>query len=237
MNTVLDIGNTRIKAGVFSKNELLVVRELQLSDLIPFLEEVRTNGLILSSVNRLSELEYQLKEKYPEMIILDHNTPTPLQINYKTPETLGLDRIAAAVGALGRFNGPLLIIDAGSCITCDLIDEQNIFSGGSISPGLNMRLKSMHTFTAKLPLVNLEMPEVITGKSTVEAMLSGAVFGTKNEITGFIENYQSKYPNLKVILCGGDANYFDKIIEFNTFVLPNLVLEGLDSILKFNGVD
>jgi type III pantothenate kinase len=237
MNAAIDIGNTRIKVGIYEDGKPQTVRTIEDDEILPFLETSNVKNLIVCSVRELRTLGDQLQEKYPHMIFFNRNTPIPLKINYKTPETLGLDRIAAAVGALRHFNGPLLIIDAGSCITCDLVDEQNVFSGGTISPGVRMRLKAMNTFTAKLPLVHLEMPGEITGKSTEEAMLSGVVFGSRYELKGFVEYYLSKYKQLKVILCGGDANYFDKIIEFNTFVLPNLVLEGLDSILMFNGVD
>jgi type III pantothenate kinase len=98
-----------------------------------------------------------------------------------------------------------------------------------------MRLQAMHTFTSKLPLLKLATPKQLIGRSTDDAMLSGVVNGSRQEITGIIGEYQKKHPDLMVIICGGDANYFDKIIEFNIFVLPNLVLEGLNAILRFNG--
>ena len=128
-----------------------------------------------------------------------------------------------------------MVVDAGTCITCDLIDEKNIFRGGTISPGLQMRLQAMHTFTSKLPLLKLKSPKQLVGKSTDDAMLSGVVNGSRQEIAGLIRQYQKEHPNLKVIICGGDAIYFDKMIEFNIFVLSNLVLEGLNAILRFNG--
>ena len=230
----IDIGNSQVKIGLFKEDKLLKAENVKTAAILNYLQENNVRKVIISSVNEARSLVAELAIIYPDLLELKPETPLPLTIDYESPATLGIDRVAAAVGALNHFNGPFVIVDAGSCITCDLINEKNIFIGGTISPGLQMRLQAMHTFTAKLPLLKLTEPKQPVGKSTNDAMLSGVVNGSRQEIAGFIKQYQKIHPNLKVIICGGDANYFDKMIEFNIFVLSNLVLEGLNAILRFN---
>ena len=231
----IDIGNSQVKIGLFKEDELLKAENVETSSLLKYLRQNKVSNLIISSVTEDNSVIRELVKDYQNLLELKSDTPVPLNIDYETPNTLGIDRVAAAVGAINRFQGPLVVVDAGSCITCDLIDEKNIFRGGTISPGLQMRLQAMHTFTSKLPLLKLATPKQLVGRSTDDAMLSGVVNGSRQEITGIIREYHKKYPDLMVIICGGDAIYFDKIIEFNIFVLPNLVLEGLNAILRFNG--
>jgi type III pantothenate kinase len=231
----IDIGNSQVKIGLFKEDELLKAENVATSSLLKYLRQNNVSNLIISSVTEDNSVIRELVKDYQNLLELKSDTPVPLNIDYETPNTLGIDRVAAAVGAINRFQGPLVVVDAGSCITCDFIDEKNIFRGGTISPGLQMRLQAMHTFTSKLPLLKLATPKQLVGRSTDDAMLSGVVNGSRQEITGIIREYQKKYPDLMVIICGGNANYFDKIIEFNIFVLPNLVLEGLNAILRFNG--
>lgn len=235
MQASIDIGNSQVKIGLFKEDKLLNAENVENAAILTYLLQHKVNNVIISSVNEDNYVVAQLEKAYPHLLVFKPGTPVPLDIDYETPNTLGIDRVAAAVGAINHFKGPLVVVDAGSCITCDLIDEKNVFKGGSISPGLEMRLQAMHTFTAKLPLLKLTSPKQLVGRSTDDAMLSGVVNGSRQEITGLIGQYQKKYPDLKVIICGGNAIYFDKIIEFNIFVLPNLVLEGLNAILKFNG--
>lgn len=235
MQASIDIGNSRIKIGVFNDGSLVRRAIVEEQDLLEFLNREKVDELIVSSVAGKAELINRLRANFSKVLEFTNRTPIPLVSVYTTPETLGKDRLAAAAGALQHFSGPLLVIDIGSCITCDLVNEMNQFVGGTISPGLAMRLKAMHTFTRNLPLLEPEeMAEGVPG-STKEAMLAGAIIGAKHELLGFIGYYQKIYPELKVIICGGDAKYFDKMNEMNTFVLPNLVLEGLDAILRYNG--
>ena len=230
----IDIGNSQVKIGLFEEDKLLEAKNVESAAIFKYLQENNVSKVIISTVNDNLSLTKELEKSYPNLLILKQETPVPLNIDYETPNTLGIDRVAAAVGAINRFNGPLVVVDAGSCITCDLIDSSNFFKGGTISPGLQMRLQAMHTFTAKLPLLKLTAPKQLVGTSTNDAMLSGVVNGSRQEIGGLIKEHQKIYPDLRVIICGGDAIYFDKIIEFNIFVLPNLVLEGLNAILRFN---
>ena len=231
----IDVGNSQVKIGLFQEDKLYKVEKVESSTILSFLQQNNVSNLIISTVSDDNSLVSQLGNEYQNLIELKPDTPVPLKIDYETPNTLGIDRVAAAIGALKSFQGPLVVVDAGSCITCDFIDENNIFRGGTISPGLQMRLQAMHTFTAKLPLVKLKRPKQLVGKSTNEAILSGVVNGARQEIAGLIRQNQKEHPDLKVIICGGDALYFDKIIELNIFVLSNLVLEGLNAILRFNG--
>ena len=235
MDASIDIGNSRIKVGVFKEGKLVSTEITSETSILTYLKSAGVSRLIISSVGGKEELIRILRNNFSFVTEFTRDTPFPMKIAYATPKTLGLDRIAAGVGALQHFSGPILVIDAGSCITCDFINEDDVFVGGSISPGIRMRLQSMHTFTESLPLLELEIPTEGVPDSTRQAMLTGAVIGAKHELIGFINQYRMQFPEIKVILCGGDANYFDKINEMNIFVLPNLVLEGLDTILRFNG--
>lgn len=234
MNAAIDIGNTRIKIGLFNEGELIEAEVLPEESVQDYLVNNNVENLIISSVREGQPLHQELWTSSFNTLVFNHTTKLPFESLYATPTTLGLDRLAAAAGALTQFQGPILVIDAGSCITIDLIDEQNRFVGGVIFPGLEMQLKAMHTFTGKLPFLKPEEPQPGAGQSTEQAMLGGVVKGTRHVLEGFINEFKQQYPQIKVILTGGDGKYFDKPIEFNIFVLSNLVIEGLNTILRFN---
>jgi type III pantothenate kinase len=147
---------------------------------------------------------------------------------------LGYDRIAAGVGANLRYPSQnCLVIDIGTAIKYDLVSAENAFEGGIISPGRRMRFNALHTFTKKLPLLDtVEIPELI-GHSTESCMKSGVMKGITAEINGIIDEYLKKL-KLTVLICGGDAPYFETKIKYPTFAAPNLVLEGLNRILQYN---
>ena len=150
-------------------------------------------------------------------------------------ETLGVDRIAAVCGAFALFpEKNCLVIDAGSCITYDVLDQKGNYCGGSISPGLEMRLKAMHTFTARLPLVKVNQQVNLIGNSTESCLQSGALYGVLAEIEGIVEKYNQNYAELRVIMCGGDASLFENQLKPTIFVAPDLVLKGLNRILLQN---
>ena len=235
MHAAIDIGNSEIKVGLFRDGKLFKTEKVENDSLINYLIQNSVEEVIVSTVRRQDELIGELGRQYQNLLFLNSDTHLPIKIDYRTVSTLGVDRIAAAVGAVTQFDGPLVVIDAGSCITCDVVDEHRIFLGGTISPGLQMRLQAMHNFTANLPLLKLREPGQLVGKSTDEAMISGAINGARKEIVGYLQEYKIQFPDLKVIICGGDRFFFDKINELDIFVLPNLVLEGLYAILKFNG--
>lgn len=173
-----------------------------------------------------------------EFLYLENGVDLPVKNGYETPHTLGLDRLAAAVGAYGiAGSGPVLSIDLGTCITFDFIDAEHVYRGGAISPGLQMRFQAMHAQTARLPKVDFTEKEAIpelVGKNTLLGMKSGVYYGIKHEILGVISQYLSEHTGLKVFICGGDAKFFESLTKGHIFVIPNLVLHGLNRILIYN---
>ncbi|WP_026946261.1 type III pantothenate kinase [Algoriphagus marincola] len=232
-NLIIDIGNSRIKSALFSGEDLIWEKNFQeLAEARGFWRSQSFEHCLISSV-RWSKEELESELDFP-FIFLTHATPIPIKNGYETPQTLGLDRIAAAVGAW-KLSGekPCLSVDLGSCMTFELVDEHNVYQGGAISPGLQMRAKAMHEFTARLPLVQVN--EKITnplGKKTVDGMRSGIWYGIAYEIEGQIRHYLREYPDLQVFICGGDAQIFDSLAKAHIFVVPNLVLRGLNCILN-----
>lgn len=166
---------------------------------------------------------------------LSHKTALPITNAYKTPETLGRDRLSVAVAAADLFpKKNCLIIDAGTCITYDFIDKKGVYHGGSIAPGIEMRLKAMNAFTANLPLIQRKKLSQTIGKDTETSIRTGAQHGATMEIEGNIEHYTALFGRLQVLLTGGDAKYFAKNLKTQIFVNQNLVLLGLNKILNYN---
>jgi type III pantothenate kinase len=236
MNAAIDLGNTYGKIGFFAENNLLEVQKsLSINDLREVIGSKNIKNLIVSSVTQSqNELEDIFKDYDFKKIFLNPATPLPLKKDYETPQTLGADRIAAAVGANFLFaEQNVLIIDMGTAIKYDYVSADATFRGGIISPGMRIRFEALHTFTKRLPLVEAnEIPDLI-GKSTIGCIQSGVVNGIIAEVNGMIENYK-KLGNIQVILCGGDAAFFESQIKKPTFALSNLVLIGLNRILLYN---
>jgi type III pantothenate kinase len=241
MNLSIDLGNTYAKTGLFSEGKLVETNwKLTYQDLVDYVQSIHPQKIIVSSV---SYSEEQLKDGFsnitPDIYLLKSTTPVPLTKLYDTPETLGADRVAAAIGAKVLYpEKNCLVIDMGTCITYDLVDADDNFHGGIISPGVRMRFKAMNTFTKRLPLLEPEgipegIPELI-GKNTKHAMQSGVMNGLLAEINGLIEEYDKVLTNINVIFCGGDATYFANRIKNPNFVVPELVLIGLNRILEYN---
>jgi type III pantothenate kinase len=234
-NLVIDIGNTRIKSALFEGDVLKgehIFDEFEAA--LTFWETLDFEACMISSV-RFTEEEISKKLSFP-FHYLNYSTVLPLVNNYGSPKTLGVDRIAAAVGAwqlAGR--NPVLAIDLGSCITFEFVDELATYRGGAISPGLQMRAKAMNSFTARLPLVNLDQkPANPIGDSTVTCMQAGIWYGVEYELQGQIADYRLKIPEIKVYICGGDSLSFESLVKDHIFVVPNLVLHGLNCILNHN---
>ena len=163
------------------------------------------------------------------------STRLPVKVRYATPETLGVDRLAAVCGALQLFPGqPCLVIDVGTCINYEVLDGDAVYWGGIISPGVNMRFKAMHTFTARLPLIEPVDGTPLIGNSTQTCMQSGVMNGILEEIRGITSQLRLKYPSIRVILCGGDASLFENQLKDSIFAAPELVLRGLNRILNHN---
>ena len=241
MNLSIDLGNTYAKTGLFSEGKLVEINwKMTYQELVYYVQNVHPQRIMVSSV---SYSEEQLKEEFSnvtsDIYLLKSTTPVPLIKLYDTPETLGADRVAAAVGAKVLYpENNCLVIDMGTCITYDLVDSEDNFHGGIISPGVRMRFKAMNTFTKRLPLLEPDeiadaIPELI-GKNTKHAMQSGVMNGLLAEINGLIEAYDKVLTNINVIFCGGDATYFANRIKNPNFVVPELVLIGLNRILEYN---
>ncbi len=238
MDLAIDIGNTRMKLGLFKGKELLVHDNLKASDLEGLKEFVKgksiENAILSSTATVPKKLENYLNEKY-KYIRLETKTAVPMGSIYATPETLGKDRVAGVMGASVLFPGHgCLVIDAGTCITYDLINAKTVYLGGNIAPGISMRLKAMDEFTSALPLVSKQHPETDRGYSTETAIRAGAVWGAAQESLGFIQRFDKQTEDLKVILTGGDAELLDDLIDWGTVVEPHLVLIGLIKILEHN---
>ncbi|WP_192347612.1 type III pantothenate kinase [Algoriphagus sp. Y33] len=234
-NLIIDIGNTRIKLALFQGKKLLEEEVFsELEDVVNYCDSVLFDQCLVSSVrwNR-SELEELLPFRF---VFLSPDTKLPVNNGYGTPASLGLDRIAGAIGAWTiRGKGPVLAIDMGTCITFDLINENNTYLGGAISPGFVMRAKAMHGQTARLPLVDLTVkPVELIGDNTITCMQIGIWHGIEFELRGQIEAYTKKFPEIEVFISGGDAQSFDSLAKDLIFVVPNLVLYGLNSILNHN---
>ncbi|WP_111669020.1 type III pantothenate kinase [Algoriphagus litoralis] len=234
-NLVIDIGNSRIKSALFEGKDLIGDHSFEDFDAaLRFWEAMDFQACLVSSV-RFTQEELAEKISFP-FVFLSHDSHLPILNGYSTPKTLGLDRIAAAIGAwdlAGKKS--VLAIDLGSCITYEWVDELSIYRGGAISPGLQMRAKAMNSFTARLPLVALDQkPEDALGNSTVSCMQSGIWYGVEYELLGHIEAYRLKIPEIKVYICGGDSLSFESLAKDHIFVVPNLVLHGLNCILNHN---
>ena len=240
MIVVLDFGNTNQKAAIYDGEQLIRLDQYDRLDL-PLLKDILEEfpqireGIVSSVVHCPQSIKKYLKNRLSFFIELTSRTPVPLINRYKTPGSLGKDRLACAVAASCLFKGtPSLVINAGTCITYDLVNAKNEYLGGAISPGIRMRLKAMHTFTGKLPLVHLRDPGSVIGSDTRDSMLSGAVNGAVAEVRSMIQQYRKLEPNLQVILSGGDMEYLDKLLKIRTFAFPNIVMVGLKHILEYN---
>ncbi len=240
MNLVIDIGNSTTKLALFSNGRIR--QSEQVDNLtISILNRIRSEhtGIkhaVLSAVRVVDPvlLDY-LEGVFPRFIRLAENTPLPIVNAYKTPATLGMDRLAAAVGANNIFPGKdVLVIDTGTALTFDLVTSDNQYLGGNISPGLKMRFKSLHHFTGSLPLCIENDDFSVIGDTTEAAIVSGVQQGMILEIDGFIDTMKAMYKELAVILTGGDAIFFEKKLKNSIFVNQNLVLIGLNEILNFN---
>jgi type III pantothenate kinase len=256
MNAAIDIGNTFTKIGFFEENQLLEVhRGLEFSKIEELILLKKVKNIIISSVTKSHlELEAIFCKITTHKLFLSPETPVPIKKHYETPQTLGADRLAGAVGANFLFpNQNVLIIDMGTAIKYDYVSYIGAFEGGIISLGMQIRFEALHTFTKRLPLYEAEgIPDLI-GKNTKNCIQSGVINAIIAEANGIIANYL-QLGNCQVILCGGDASFFESQIKKPTFAfnlssevnqaapkaifsihnIPNLTLIGLNRILQYN---
>lgn len=239
MQLVIDIGNTRIKAALFEQNNLLhsfifnTPEELVKANL---LNQFKVENCILSSVvDGIEPFIEHLKRGVP-VLTYTIQTPTPLKNCYESPFTLGSDRLAASVAGNFLFRDKnVLVIDAGTCIKYNFINSNNEYIGGAISPGLQMRFRSLNTFTSRLPLVDMdENFDTLIARNSNDSILSGVELGAVAEINSFIEQYKILYPDIIVVLTGGDVKFFEKRLKKPIFADSYLILKGLNIILEHN---
>lgn len=237
MNLSVDIGNTQVKFAIFENDELIQAFNHE-NSIDEILSNFKIENAILSKTGSNDSVEYKLTQKKEiKVISLSSELKFPVKILYQTPETLGADRIAGSVA--GNFLFPdknVLKIDFGTCITYDFVNNKNEYFGGAISPGMMMRFKSLHNYTAKLPLIDPMQFKTfeLTGTDTATSILSGVMNGIKEEVEGIIKEYNERFEDLNVVATGGDAGLFAALLKSEIFARPYLVLEGLNRILNYN---
>lgn len=240
MNVIVDVGNSFLKLAVFDNVTLVekvIVSEKEFPQQLKSLQKAfpKLDHAIVSSVGNFSEKHLAVLKKHLKVHILSNTSKLPFDNKYKTPNTLGVDRIALVCAAAVQFpKKNVLIIDAGSCITYDFLNTKNEYLGGAISPGISMRFKAMNAFTANLPLVEKKNPERFIGNSTQSSMNVGVVNGVVHEIEGFISMYKAEFSDLTTILTGGDTHFLLDSIKNDIFANSNFLLEGLNHILEIN---
>lgn len=239
MNIAIDIGNTRVKSAVFEGDKLVKLYVFDKENIIKEIKEIFKKNIIsngiISNVASVSDKMMEELKSIVNLQVVSASSKVPFINLYKTPTTLGVDRIALVVGAVNQFpNKNTLIIDAGSCITFDFVNSKSEYLGGAISPGIKMRFESLHQFTANLPLLHKEEVNSFIGRDTKESMNSGVINGVIQEIEGVINQYQKKYMDLTVVLTGGDTNFLSKQLKSSIFANQNFLLQGLNRILIFN---
>lgn len=242
-NLVIDIGNTFVKVAVFFQDKLIFSDQssaLSQKIINQIKEKYHPQNLIISSVKEDLDLNIEELKNDLNYIRFDQFSLTPIQNNYKSKATLGLDRLAATIGAQNLFpKQNVMVIDAGTCITYDVVNDKGEYDGGSISAGLEMRFKALHQFTSKLPLVNFdESFHENYGSNTPNSISSGVINGVLFEVEGFIQQQLKQHHKTKIILCGGNSAFFESRFKnsiFGHLILhePNLVLIGLNTVVNY----
>ena len=240
MNLIIDAGNTFVKLAVFDKENLLFKERVASKKFIEVLKAIfdqypSIGWAIVSAVGHLSKKDIAALSVFCKVHALDHSSKIPFKNSYATPQTLGVDRIALATG--GFYHNPTgntLVIDAGTCVTYDMVNDYGEYLGGAIAPGIAMRYNALHNQTLKLPLLSLEDPLDFIGNSTHGSIHSGVVNGILMEIDGVINQYQARFADLTVILTGGDAQFLSKRLKNTIFADSNFLLKGLNFLLEYN---
>ncbi|MCC8036853.1 MAG: type III pantothenate kinase [Bacteroidales bacterium] len=237
-NLTIDQGNSAAKLAVWDGENLVthcLHDRLDPSRLLKLTSRYPLRGAIYCSVAASGATVINaLRHAGMRVYELTHLTPLPIQLGYRTPKTLGHDRIAAAVGAWNRHRGEeVLVVDIGTAITYDLVTADGVYLGGNIAPGPRMRLEALNHYTARLPLVELDQPVELWGRDTCNALRSGAI----NGVVGEIEYYRSQLsPQAVTVITGGDSDLITPHLTFQADIEPQLVSEGLNCILRYNEI-
>ena len=241
MNLAIDIGNTLAKLAVIDDGQMVDFQKTEKID-SAFIERLLEENpeidaaIIVSTGESGSEWQQMLEKRMKRFVRFNAETPIPIENGYETPQTLGLDRLAAAVAANALYpNSNVVIVDFGTAITVDFVSAEGKFLGGNISPGAATRFKALHHFTKRLPLCELDEDSVrLLGNSTLTAIESGVVNGIVYEIEGYIRDLQQRYNNLRIIFTGGESYFFAKRLKNTIFATYDLVAYGLNRILEYN---
>ncbi|RAV29736.1 type III pantothenate kinase [Sinomicrobium soli] len=240
MTIAVDAGNTFVKVAVFQSGTMVECEKFRKAF---FFEKIsgllkRYRGItdmVVASVSDIDEDALHALKVKVRVHVLDGCSRLPFENLYTTPKTLGADRIALMAAACKVYPGKnTLVIDSGTCITYDFLDARNRYLGGAISPGIRMRYRALHSFTARLPLLDIMELDDFIGDSTATSMASGVLNGVVNEIDGVIGQYRERFQNLTVILTGGDLDFLSEQLKSSIFANPNFLLEGLNYILELN---
>ena len=240
MLLAIDVGNTQIKLAVFEHHTLIHKEIIAYND---WLIAVKNNlkkfskieNIVVASVGKLNKEDFLELNSNVKIYFITKESKFPFQNLYATPNTLGIDRMVLAAGAVLQFpNKKRLVIDTGTCITYDFIDENDNYLGGAISPGIRLRYESLHNYTSKLPLLTKENPDNIIGNSTNQSIHSGVVNGVAMEIDGFINNSFGENDNFIIILTGGDAEFLADRLKNTIFANSNFLLESLNQTFQYN---
>lgn len=238
MNLCIDIGNTLTKIAVFQDGKLKYFEaksDFSVTDLKMIFKKFDVSKTIITSVTGSQTRWVSWLKKNKQVLVLGSTTKLPIKILYKSKSTLGTDRIAACVGAQSIFqNKNILVLNAGTCLTIDFVNSKNEYLGGSISPGLHMRLNAMHHFTSRLPQIKKIESAPIIGTTTLESMSSGALHGMVHEINGWINLYENQFGNVHTVLSGGDGGLLAQHIKRPIFADPYLVLRGLNKTIELH---
>lgn len=242
---IIDSGNTACKAYLFSGDDIVATMRYttpSIENLVEFIDGYDIIGVIYCTVARYdAKLVESLRHTVnANVIVLTHDTLLPIKIDYKTPKTLGYDRVAAAIGASELVEGKsILVVDAGTALTIDVVDEKGVYKGGNISPGISLRFKSLNDYTQLLPLIdNFETFDVpLFGHDTPSAIIAGVVNGVVAEVEIAYQNAHKRYGDTVLVLTGGDARYLSTRLNLNIesiIISDDLVAKGLNRILRYN---
>ena len=239
MILIIDVGNTRIKSAVFEQNTIVEVFffsnenfKISIENILKRFDEI--TNLVITSVGKLEKKAFESFSNRFQINFISRESNFPFQNNYASPSTLGIDRMVLSAGAVMQFpKQNRLVIDAGTCVTYDFIDDKDVYHGGAISPGIRLRYEAMHNYTAKLPLLSIEEPEKIIGNSTDQSLHSGVINGLTFEIEGYINSLKSENENFIIILTGGDANFLAKRLKNTIFANSNFLLESLNNLYQY----
>ena len=237
MKLIIDIGNTAFKTALFKDKQLItsaIFKECTLQNILVFVGKQPISDTIISSVRPVDTNLEKIIQHF-DACVLNENTSVPITIDYKTPKTLGRDRIAAVVGASFLFpEQNILVLDSGTCLTIDFINKKKVYKGGRISPGIRMRYKALNHFTSNLPLCDFSENSMLLGNDTNSSIVSGVQQGILAEVQEIINFYEMENKDTVIVVTGGDCFFFEKELKSSIFANPFLVMEGLNEILDYN---